>query len=223
MTAAPKTAPAGVKIKICGLYRPCDVGFVNEARPDFAGFVINFPKSHRSVTPGQAAALRERLEDGILPVGVFVNESAELVAELLNAGVISLAQLHGQEDEAYIKKLRSLTDKGLVQAFKVREAADITRAIRSSADYILLDNGTGTGQAFDWDLVRNVARPWFLAGGLTPENISEAARRMRPWAVDISSGVETERLKDREKILAAVHAVRGTALCAADPAGCSGI
>ncbi len=196
------------KIKICGLSRPCDIDYVNEQQPDFIGFVINFPKSRRNVTPQQAVDLRERLRDGILPVGVFVNEKVETIAELLNSGVISLAQLHGQEDEAYIARLRARTDKKIIQAFRVTSMEDIASAEKSSADYILLDNGTGTGRAFDWELVKQVSRPWFLAGGLTPENLAGAIDKMRPWAVDLSSGVETGGVKDPEKIAAAVRAVR---------------
>lgn len=197
-----------MKIKICGLSRPQDIDYVNEWKPDFIGFVINFPKSRRNVAPAQAAKLRERLADGILPVGVFVDEDERTVAELLNSGVIALAQLHGREDEAYIKNLRALTDGKLIQAFRVECREDVRRAQKSSADYILLDNGTGTGRQFDWNLVERVERPWFLAGGLTPENLTEAAQKMRPWAADLSSGVETDGRKDPKKIEAAVRAAR---------------
>lgn len=195
------------KIKICGLTRPCDIRFVNEARPDFAGFVINFLKSRRTVSPQQAKELREQLDGGIVPVGVFVNEDVDTVAELLNCGVISMAQLHGQEDEAYIARLRERADAELIQAITVRSASDLARAAASSADYILLDNGTGTGKTFDWSLIGKIARPWFLAGGLTPGNLARACAR-KPFAVDLSSGVETDGYKDREKILAAVEIVR---------------
>lgn len=198
----------GTKIKICGLSRPCDIDYVNEARPDFAGFVINFPRSHRNVTPQQAAKLREQLDAEIVPVGVFVDEQPELVARFLNDGTIALAQLHGKEDEAYIRRLRGLTDGKLAQAFQVTKAEDVSRAQASSADYILLDNGQGTGRSFDWRLLDGIARPWFLAGGLRPDNLTEAIRQVRPWAVDLSSGVESDRCKDREKILAAVRAAR---------------
>lgn len=206
-------ARAGTKIKICGLNRPCDIDYVNEAGPDFAGFVIDFPKSHRNVTPHQAAKLRERLQDGILPVGVFVDEDPKTVSELLRDGTIAFAQLHGREDEAYIARLREYMAREnsccgkIVQAFRITEAADVQRAQKSSADYILLDNGQGTGKVFDWGLLCDISRPWFLAGGLTPDNLSDAIRRVHPWAVDLSSGVETDRRKDREKILAAVREV----------------
>lgn len=196
------------KIKICGLSRPCDIDYVNEARPDFIGFVINFPKSRRSITPRQTRTLREGLAEGITPVGVFVDAPPQLVAGLLNDGTIRLAQLHGNEDERYIRRLRGLTDGRLTKAFTVAGAGDVARAKESSADYILLDNGTGTGRQFDWELLGEIGRPWFLAGGLTPDNLAQAVRRFTPWAVDLSSGAETDGYKDREKILAAVRAVR---------------
>ena len=153
--------------------------------------------------------LRERLSDGILPVGVFVDQPPEYVAELQNAGTIAVAQLHGQEDEAYVTRLRALTGgKPVWKAFRIRTPEDMAAARASTADRILLDNGTGTGAAFDWTLIQNIRRPWILAGGLTPERLPEAIRALRPWCVDLSSGVETDGKKDREKILAAVSAVR---------------
>lgn len=197
------------RIKICGLRRPEDIRGVNEAGPDFAGFVIHVPRSPRNVTAGEAEALSRLLSPGILPVGVFVNEPEESVARLLNAGIIRLAQLHGQEDEGYIRRLRQLTDGKLIQAFSIREKKDLERAAASSADYILLDHGKGgTGSSFDWDLVEAMDRPWFLAGGLTCRNLKEAIDRLHPWAVDLSSGVETEGKKDAEKIRRAVEIVR---------------
>lgn len=197
------------KIKICGLFQPCDVDYVNEARPDWCGFIINFPKSHRNQTPDQVRALRARLVPEVVPVGVFVDRPVEEVAELLNDGTITVAQLHGHEDEAYLAALRALTPgKELWKAYKVRSEADLAAAAASTADQILLDNGYGTGQAFDWSLAGGVRRPFLLAGGLTPENIPDAVARLHPVGLDISSGVETGRQKDCAKILAAVAAAR---------------
>ena len=123
---------------------------------------------------------------------------------------IALIQLHGQEDEAYIAALREKTDLPIIQAFKISCPEDAARAEKSSADYILLDNGSGgTGQTFDWSHLSGVTRPYILAGGLGPENLAQAVARLAPYAVDLSSGVETDGLKDREKILRAVAAVRG--------------
>ncbi len=197
------------KIKICGLSRPCDIAYVNEAVPDYCGFIINFPKSRRNVTPEQVRALRRDLTEGIAPVGVFVDRPTEEIAELLNDGTLAAAQLHGHEDEAYLAALRKLTSGMIVQAFQVRTPADALRAESSSADFILLDSGQGSGETFDWSILREVRRPYFLAGGLTPNNIPAAAAQCRPYAVDLSSGVETDGFKDRKKILAAVAAAKG--------------
>lgn len=197
------------RIKICGLSRPCDVAFVNEARPDWCGFIIDFPRSHRSVTPREALALRRQLAPGIVPVGVTVDQPVEAVAALLREGVVDVAQLHGTEDECYLAALRTLAPgHPLWKAFTLRTPDDLTAALASGADMILLDSSKGTGQTFDWSLLRGVARPFLLAGGLTPENIPRAVRAVHPWGVDLSSGVETDRRKDRDKILAAVAAAR---------------
>lgn len=197
-----------VKVKLCGLRRAEDIAFANEAKPDYIGFVFA-PKSRRAVTAVEAKALREQLSAGIIPVGVFVNQPVEQVAQLLNDGVIDWAQLHGQEDETYLAALRKLTAKPILQAFRVETQADVVWAVASSADGILLDNGAGgTGETFDWSLVRGCARPFFLAGGLTPENVAEAIAQVRPYAVDSSSGVETAGWKDREKMRRFVQAVR---------------
>ena len=197
------------RIKICGLSRPEDVEAVNAARPDFCGFVIDFPKSRRNVSPERAARLRRLLDGGIIPVGVFVDQPPEVAAAMMNGGAIDIAQLHGHENEAYISRLRELTNgKPIWKAFKIRATADIEAARGSSADCVLLDNGAGTGAAFDWTLVRDMGRPWILAGGLAPETLPEAIRRLRPWGVDISGGVETDGAKDPSKIMAAVQAAR---------------
>ena len=195
------------KIKICGLFRPCDIEAVNAARPDYCGFIINFPKSHRNVSPDQVRALRAGLAEGITPVGVFVNQPVEEMAALLNDGTISIAQLHGQEDEACIAALRAATGgKPVWKAFKIRSEADVAAARASSADLVILDNGYGTGQVFDWSLAGGIDRPFLLAGALTPENIQDAITQLHPFGLDISSGVETEKKKDPQKILAAVQA-----------------
>lgn len=199
------------KIKICGLSRPQDIQFVNEARPDWCGFIINFPKSHRNVTPHQVRSLRAELHPDILPVGVFVDQPLEEIAALLKDGTLAVAQLHGQETPEDIAALRALVPGCQIwKAFKIRSAADLAAALASPADLVLLDNGQGTGQTFDWSLVQGVDRPFLLAGGLTPENIPQAIQAVHPYGLDLSSGVETEKKKDREKILAAVAAARNT-------------
>ena len=201
--------PVRTRIKICGLTRLEDIQAVNEAKPDFCGFIVEFPKSRRNVTGAQLRTLREKLDESILPVGVFVNAPVELPAQLLNEETIALAQLHGQEDENYIRQLKTMTDQILIKAFSIKTEADIKKAVRSEADYILLDQGAGgTGETFDWSLVPAIKRPWFLAGGLGCENLESAIHLLHPWAVDLSSSVETDGHKDPDKILEAVYAVR---------------
>ena len=197
------------KIKICGLRRLRDIEAVNAARPDFAGFVVEVPGSRRSVDKRELRELAGRLKEGILSVGVFVNAPPELVAELLEEGTLDLAQLHGQEDEIYMAELRRLTEKPLIQAFSIQTGQDAEQALESRADYLLLDQGRGgTGQTFDWSLLPEINRPFFLAGGLGEENLERAIRQVRPWAVDLSSSLETDGQKDPEKILRAVDLVR---------------
>ena len=148
------------------------------------------------------------LRPEIQAVGVFVNARPEEIADLLNKGVIDLAQLHGSEDEAYIGCLRQLTDRPIIRAFRIAEAGDIEQAEQCTADYIMLDSGAGTGTVFDWNLIKNMKRPYFLAGGLSPENVSEAVKMLHPFAVDVSSGIETDGAKDKAKMTAFVAAVR---------------
>lgn len=195
------------KIKLCGLSRPQDIEAANALMPDYVGFVFA-TKSRRYVTPERAAALKALLAPAIRAVGVFVDEQAEQVAALLRDGVIDLAQLHGSEDEAYIARLRSLTDRPIIQAFRIRTAADLAAVEQSAADFILLDSGAGSGARFDWTLLKNVRRPYFLAGGLDCANAAEAVRTLHPYALDVSSGIETDGKKDYEKMAAFVAAVR---------------
>ncbi|WP_221899020.1 phosphoribosylanthranilate isomerase [Gordonibacter massiliensis (ex Traore et al. 2017)] len=197
------------RIKVCGLVRAADVDAVNAARPDFAGFVVDVPASRRSVSPAEVRALAARLDAGIQAVGVFVDAPAATVAELLNDGTLDAAQLHGSEDAAYVSALRALTDKPLVQAFRVASAADVARAEASAADRVLLDSGAGSGRTFDWKLARACKRPFFLAGGLEPGIIARAVEAARPFGVDLSSGVETNGAKDPEKIARAVAEAHG--------------
>ena len=196
------------KIKLCGLTRPCDIEWANDLQPDYIGFVFA-QKSKRYVSPERAKALREGLDSNIGAVGVFVNEAPEAVAALLNDGIIDIAQLHDGEDADYIKALRKLTDRPLIKAFRIDSAADLDRARLSTADHILLDNGAGgTGTAFDWSVLKDFDRPFFLAGGLGPDNVARAIKAVHPFAVDVSSGIETDGVKDYKKMTAFVSAVR---------------
>ena len=196
------------KIKFCGLTGDCDIDAANELRPEYVGFVFA-PKSKRYVTPERAAELKRRLADGIKAVGVFVNDNLYHVAELLNRGVIDIAQLHGSEDEEYIGQLRQLTGKPVIRAFRIKTAEDIAEAEKCTADHVLLDSGAGTGEVFDWKLIKNMKRPYFLAGGLSPDNVENACEQLTPYAVDVSSGIETDGVKDKAKMAAFAAAVRG--------------
>ena len=196
------------KIKLCGLTRPEDIAEANELNPEYIGFVFA-AKSKREVSPEKAVKLKAQLSPEIQAVGVFVNETPETVAGLLDAGIIDIAQLHGQEDETYIQHLRKLTNKPLIQVFCVTDAESLNKAEKSLADLILLDSGSGgTGTAFDWTLLEKFERPYFLAGGLDPDTVGNAVKRFRPYAVDVSSGIETAGKKDKQKMAAFVAAVR---------------
>ena len=196
------------KIKFCGLSRNCDIETANALSPDYVGFVF-VKNSRRCVSFAQAKELKALLAPGILTVGVFVNEDPRTVAALLEAGVIDAAQLHGDEDTDYIRGLKSLTKAPLIKAFGLRSIHDLPAVERCPADLVLLDSpGGGTGRLFDWQLLENIQRPYFLAGGLSAENVGKAIARLRPFGVDVSSGIETGGYKDREKMTAFAAAVR---------------
>lgn len=199
-----------MKIKLCGMFRDCDIDYANEAKPDYIGFILGFPKSHRNIDAETARQLRSRLDTGIKAVGVFVNSPETTCAEYANCGIIDVIQLHGDEDADFIRRLRELTGAPIIKAAKIRTPEDIGRVQALGADYVLLDNGTGTGEMFDQSLLdgAEIRQPFFLAGGLTPENLRQAAESVRPYCVDLSSGVETDRLKNREKMLEAVRVIR---------------
>ena len=198
-----------VKIKMCGLTRLEDVQVVNDLKPEYVGFVF-WEKSKRNVTREQARELKAALSQSIKAVGVFVDEEPETVAALLNDGIIDIAQLHGSEDEAYIARLRELIgDKPIIKAFVIK-GADVDKDVKDtidsikacSADFLLLDSGKGTGQTFNWELIKEAGfeKPFFLAGGLDPENVATAIEALHPYAVDVSSGIETDGRKDPEKM-----------------------
>jgi len=193
------------RIKICGLCRPCDIDFVNEAKPDYIGFV--FANSRRRVTPPDAAAMRARLGSSIVPVGVFVNEDIGQIARLYGDGVIAAAQLHGNESNDYIEKLRAVCGISVIKAVRVKSRKDAIDAADSLADYILYDSAAGSGERFEWSLVKDTPRAFFLAGGVNESNIKEALA-LSPFCVDVSSGAEADGRKDREKIMRLVRLVR---------------
>ena len=197
------------KIKLCGLKRVCDIAWANELKPDYIGFVFAKP-SRRYVKPKEAGKLKAMLHESIKAVGVFVDEEPEVVAELVKRGIIDAVQLHGCEDEMFLAQLRKMIHVPVFQAFRIKSREDVQRAEKSSADMILLDAGAGCGETFDWKLLQNISRPYFLAGGLTPENVADAIERLEPYGVDVSSALETEGVKEKQKMVAFTEAVRRT-------------
>lgn len=193
------------KIKFCGLTRAEDIFAANEILPEFVGFVF-YRKSRRYISPENFLALKKNLDEKISAVGVFVDEKIFSVAEI--AKNLDFIQLHGAEDENYISELRNFTDKKIIQAFKIKTAEDLKLAEKSFADYILLDGGAGEGKIFDWQILKNFGRKYFLAGGLNCENISDAIKILNPFAVDVSSGIETNNLKDAAKMKKFAQIVR---------------
>ncbi|WP_347979918.1 phosphoribosylanthranilate isomerase [Limosilactobacillus allomucosae] len=201
---------AGCQIKICGLKRSADIAMVNRYRPDLAGFIVDFPRSHRSITEEQLRSLTSQLDPGIRSVGVFVDAPAEKIIQLLNDGVIDMAQLHGRETDADVRRIQQATHRPVIRAYLIHERQDLIAALNSPADLILLDQGLGSGQPFDWQLVSDVAikRPFILAGGLNANNLDQAIETLRPNAVDLSSSVETQGIKDPVKVKKAIAIVR---------------
>lgn len=226
------------RIKLCGLIRIQDIEIANKLKPEYIGFIF-WDRSSRNVSAIQAARLKGKLDPEIKAVGVFVNAPAEQVISYYNVGIIDIAQLHGNENEEYIKKLH---DAGLtvIKAFKMKKTGEninlagnanietpekptgnaitetygkstddvITEAVKSSADYIMFDPGKGEGATFNWQLIKGIKREFFLAGGLIPENIEKAVETVQPFAVDVSSGIETNGHKDPDKMAAFVKNTR---------------
>lgn len=195
------------KIKFCGLTRPCDIEAANAIKPDYIGFVFA-PNSKRRVSYKQAVDLKNLLSKDIKAVGVFLNEDIEPVISLLNLGIIDAAQLHGNESADYIARIQKETGKPVIKAFQIHSEQDVSAAEEIIADYIILDAGTGEGKTFDWNLIDNFKKPYFLAGGLNPDNVTGAMRLLHPYALDVSTGIETDGLKDKQKMAAFAAAVR---------------
>ena len=194
------------KTKICGLTRLCDIDAVNAVKLDYVGFV--FAESRRKVTTEQAAKLKQLLRPSISVVGVFVDEPAPSILSLVNSGVIDVIQLHGSENEEYIFELKQLTNKPVIKAISVQSKGDVQKWSETAADFLLLDHKSGgTGHSFDWDLIGKVDGPFFLAGGLNAENVTKAIKKTTPFAVDVSSGVETNGVKNPIKIKEFIKAV----------------
>lgn len=204
------------KIKICGLSRREDIESVNMVSPDYIGFIMGFPKSHRNITIERAKTLRAGLKEEIQVVGVFVDAEISTIVDACAQKVIDIIQLHGREDIRYIERLKAVlasveVQAKIIKAIQVNSKEDLTLIKEVPADMILLDAGMGGGKLFSqeqMDLLKSVNRDYFLAGGLNPENVSELLESLHPFGVDVSSGVETEKKKDRKKIRRFVQNVR---------------
>ena len=195
------------KIKICGLRRTEDIDYVNEFKPDYAGFIY-VPGRTRNVEPELGKMLRAELDPHIKAVGVFINEDREKIASYFDKGLFDIIQLHGQEPEEDVKWLRYRTGAQVIKAVSVKTSDDIRKWEESEADYLLLDNGNGgTGRTFDWKHICQMTKPYFMAGGINADNLSEALG-YKPYGVDISGGVEKEGYKDRELIKKVIEIVR---------------
>lgn len=195
-----------MKIKICGLKREEDIIYANELRPDYVGFVFALKK--REITYEQAERLRAMLDPGIPAVGVYVDKRPERIIEALERGIIDIAQLHGNETQEDIGLIKARTGKPVWKAVKIRSGEDVRRWEDSQADMLVFDNGQGTGKCFPWELLAEAKREFLLAGGITTENIAEAIRSVHPFGIDVSSGAETDGLKDYKKMKMLVEAVR---------------
>ena len=197
------------KIKICGLFRDEDIQAVNLSKPDFAGFIINFPKSHRNLSLEKLEMLTNQLSSDVKAVGVTVDQPVQMVAELINKKIIDISQLHGHEDNEYIQNLKELIPAGtpIWQAIQIKSLEDVARANRSLADFIILDAGQGAGVTFDWSVLDGIDREYGLAGGINTDNIDKALKT-RATLIDVSGGAETEKLKDPSKIHMIIERVR---------------
>jgi phosphoribosylanthranilate isomerase len=185
------------KIKICGLFRLCDIDCCNKEKPDYVGFV--FAESRRKLTLKTASALKENLDTRIKAVGVFVNESSEIITEIFKSGVIDLVQLHGDETDEYIESLKAGCGCQVIKSGRSR-----------AADYLLFDSPKpGSGKTFDWDSIGQTDKQFFLAGGLDSSNVETAIKKLSPFAVDVSSGVESDGVKDAVKIREFIRIARG--------------
>ena len=190
-----------VKIKICGIKRLEDIEIVNRYKPDYIGFV--FADSKRKVSHDLAKELMNNLDSDIIPVGVFVDSPQDEILKLFDDGIIEIAQLHGSESEQYILDLKKKTDGELktINAIEMTQEVDLLEYNDSNSDYLLLDSGKGSGKTFDWSLIRkDIKKEFFLAGGLNSKNVTQAIDEFNPYAIDLSSSLETNGFKDENKI-----------------------
>ena len=184
-----------------------DIENANRLLPDYVGF-IRAPGLRRTKTPEEVRRLTERLDGRIIPVGVYINESPDrVIREVCECG-LGAVQLHGDEDDGYIRELKQQLSCPVIKAFRIRSEEDVRKAEACAANLVLLDSGAGTGKSFDHSLLGFLTRDYILAGGLNPENVGELISRFHPYGVDTSSGIETGGRKDPAKMAAFTDAVR---------------
>lgn len=186
------------KLKICGLTREEDISMVNKIKPDFIGFV--FAKSKRQIDLKTAVFLKSKLDPDIKSVGVFVNESIDNIIKVVNSKSIDLVQLHGDENNCYISKLKNLISIPIIKAIKISENSEKEKAYYEAADFLLIDSGCGSGKTFDWSIDLPTSKPLFIAGGISYENVEKAFEHFKPYAFDLSSSVEVNGFKNFDKM-----------------------
>lgn len=204
------------KIKICGIYRKEDIDIINLLKPDYIGFILNYTRSHRYIDMERAEILKSCLDKDIEAVGVFVDARIEDIETYVHKGIIDRIQLHGNEDEEYIKKLQQRTDMPLIKAFRIKDKKDIDKAFSSICDDILIDTGMGEGKEHSLEHIRYIKecmekypkKQVFLAGGIRSDMIPEIAKIADFYAYDVSSSVESERIKDEKKIAKVIDEIR---------------
>ena len=190
------------KVKLCGLTRIEDIECVNILKPEYIGFVF-WDKSFRNISESQAYELKSLLDKDIKSVGVFVDPDMDYVYHLYKRGIIDIAQLHGNEsneDILYLKRLGVPVIRAFILSTEEDNSAVLDEALNNPADFLLFDTGKGSGMAFNWEMLKDFPRPFFMAGGLNPENVSQAIKTANPFAVDVSSGIETTKIKDSNKM-----------------------
>lgn len=182
------------KIKICGLRRQADIDYVNALKPNYIGFILT-AGFRRSIDFETAKALKSRLDESIKAVGVFVDEDAKAVNSFAENGIIDVAQLHGSEGVEVCRQIS-------IPVIKALKPGDFDKIgeYEPFVDYFLFDSGTGTGKTFDWCKIPETEKPFFLAGGLDENNVKYALKNIKPYALDVSSSVETDGFKDFDKI-----------------------
>lgn len=190
------------KIKICGLRRTEDIEYANKAMPDYIGFILS-DGFRRSIDRDTAKRLKSVLSPDIKAVGVFVNDTVENINSFIDEKIIDLVQLHGDETPEFCSRINIPVVKVLKP-----DNFDMVKEYEPYADYFLFDSGTGTGKEFDWSRIPETDKPFFLAGGLNKDNIPLALKSIKPYGIDLSSAVETDGVKDYEKIKQIMECVK---------------